>query len=299
MTIAPAEQAWIIGWANVNDPDLGYVPMTEATHLARRAAASVEDAPLAWVAETAEQTARRLTLHRARIRLYHKHAKLIVAAMAGLINRVDLDHLITSLLFAGITGPDKQGRRDQVHATLLNSIGPIRRLVDAANMAAYIAATARGLAEAEASLTPGPPDPTAVTAALAATAATVSTIEASVHATDWTNWELSRQAWDSSASDLIAPNSPQQTHRNIKDSLTGLAGVHASAQDLMHGALTAGFVTGIAVSASGSGLVSFQTEEDDKVCPACDAAAANGPYQPNSAPQPPLHPNCRCSLESY
>lgn len=40
----------------------------------------------------------------------------------------------------------------------------------------------------------------------------------------------------------------------------------------------------------------FVTAGDDKVCPDCDAAEAGSPYDLNDAPQPPLHPNCRCSV---
>lgn len=46
---------------------------------------------------------------------------------------------------------------------------------------------------------------------------------------------------------------------------------------------------------TGRSEVEVSTAEDDKVCPACDAAAALGPHPLGSPPLVPLHPRCRCA----
>jgi hypothetical protein len=43
--------------------------------------------------------------------------------------------------------------------------------------------------------------------------------------------------------------------------------------------------------------VGFVTAGDNRVCPACDRAESQGPYDLNQdPPRPPLHPLCRCTL---
>lgn len=42
--------------------------------------------------------------------------------------------------------------------------------------------------------------------------------------------------------------------------------------------------------------VAFLTAGDDKVCPVCEDAENSGPYRRDEAPEPPLHPRCRCVL---
>lgn len=46
---------------------------------------------------------------------------------------------------------------------------------------------------------------------------------------------------------------------------------------------------------TGVGEVEVLTAEDDKVCPLCDAAEADGAHPVGSAPLVPLHPRCRCA----
>jgi hypothetical protein len=38
----------------------------------------------------------------------------------------------------------------------------------------------------------------------------------------------------------------------------------------------------------------FVTAGDGRVCPACEDAEKNSPYQPAQCPVPGLHPGCRC-----
>lgn len=42
--------------------------------------------------------------------------------------------------------------------------------------------------------------------------------------------------------------------------------------------------------------VAFVTAGDDHVCPVCEDAENSGPYDRDSAPEPPLHYRCRCVL---
>jgi hypothetical protein len=42
-------------------------------------------------------------------------------------------------------------------------------------------------------------------------------------------------------------------------------------------------------------MVDIITVGDGKVCARCDDAEANSPYPTYSAPQTPLHPECRCA----
>lgn len=42
--------------------------------------------------------------------------------------------------------------------------------------------------------------------------------------------------------------------------------------------------------------VAFLTAGDDNVCPVCEDAENSGPYRRDEAPEPPLHPRCRCAL---
>ena len=42
--------------------------------------------------------------------------------------------------------------------------------------------------------------------------------------------------------------------------------------------------------------VLFVSAGDDHVCPACEDAENSSPYDRDSAPEPPLHPRCRCVL---
>lgn len=41
----------------------------------------------------------------------------------------------------------------------------------------------------------------------------------------------------------------------------------------------------------------YVTAGDGRVCARCSAAEDHSPYPANSAPVPPLHPNCRCTLQ--
>lgn len=42
--------------------------------------------------------------------------------------------------------------------------------------------------------------------------------------------------------------------------------------------------------------VAFLSAGDDKVCAVCEDAENSGPYRRDEAPEPPLHPRCRCVL---
>jgi len=42
--------------------------------------------------------------------------------------------------------------------------------------------------------------------------------------------------------------------------------------------------------------ITFMDAGDDKVCPACQAAADGSPWSPADLPTPPLHPRCRCAI---
>lgn len=62
----------------------------------------------------------------------------------------------------------------------------------------------------------------------------------------------------------------------------------------VHLAITAGILWWL--RSNGASRVWFITAGDQVVCPQCDEAEANSPYELADVPQPPLHPNCRCSL---
>lgn len=60
----------------------------------------------------------------------------------------------------------------------------------------------------------------------------------------------------------------------------------------LYGRISGGLATLAAVS------VAWVTEGDRKVCPACLANAANGPYPHDEVPSYPAHPGDRCDLET-
>jgi hypothetical protein len=59
------------------------------------------------------------------------------------------------------------------------------------------------------------------------------------------------------------------------------------------------FTTGMtaAYAARGAAELAYVTAGDGRVCAACSDAEDNGPYPAVQAPVPPLHPNCRCTLQ--
>ena len=72
--------------------------------------------------------------------------------------------------------------------------------------------------------------------------------------------------------------------------------VQAMVDYAMSGAMSAGTLT--LYAAEGVQMVDFITAGDSRVCPACSAAEDNSPYTLDNAPQPGLHPGCRCVLDS-
>lgn len=64
-------------------------------------------------------------------------------------------------------------------------------------------------------------------------------------------------------------------------------------------AVAAAFTAGLlaAYLALGIGELDFVTAGDQRVCSRCAAAEDRNPYPAAQVPQPPLHPNCRCTLQ--
>jgi hypothetical protein len=64
-------------------------------------------------------------------------------------------------------------------------------------------------------------------------------------------------------------------------------------------AVAAAFTTGLAAIylALGIGELDFVTAGDATVCVVCADAEDRNPYPAAQVPQPPLHPNCRCTLQ--
>jgi hypothetical protein len=64
-------------------------------------------------------------------------------------------------------------------------------------------------------------------------------------------------------------------------------------------AMGTALATGAAAVFSGMNVtqVNWVTAGDGKVCPACQTREDDSPYPLTGAPQPPEHPNCRCSME--
>jgi hypothetical protein len=64
-------------------------------------------------------------------------------------------------------------------------------------------------------------------------------------------------------------------------------------------ASAAAFTAGLVGAYLGRGVqqVDYVTAGDGRVCVPCSTAEEHSPYLANSAPQPPLHPSCRCTLQ--
>jgi hypothetical protein len=64
-------------------------------------------------------------------------------------------------------------------------------------------------------------------------------------------------------------------------------------------ASAAAFTAGLVGAYLGRGVqqVDYLTAGDGRVCVPCSTAEEHSPYPANSAPQPPLHPSCRCTLQ--
>jgi hypothetical protein len=101
---------------------------------------------------------------------------------------------------------------------------------------------------------------------------------------------LARTLIDGAAAGLGAA----ATGQNLKAYLADPANAHASVLGLL--------VTGIGAAALAVyrllkvQRVRWLTEDDAKVCPACLANAAGGPYPVASAPDCPAHNKCRCAV---
>lgn len=298
-TVAPyARAAYALGWAAVDDPDT--FPVGPAGVAGSKAAiALAETAPerpdlITVLVEAGRADAARVALHRARLRLYRKHRALIIAAAAGLHQALDR-RLLTRNLVLTADQPRKvrQAQAARTIATALTAAPGVAGAWQQANQTAATAAAARG--RSEAANTPpggGPPDPRKVTAGLTAAAAALGTITAGQ---DWTGPQIEREAWNLSGLDLAGADDPEQA---VSDLLDALDGVGAAAEDQMHAALSGAFAD---YFTAGPGLtlgqIAWVTEEDDRVCPACDANEENGPYPPDGLPEMPAHPNCRCWFE--
>ena len=65
-------------------------------------------------------------------------------------------------------------------------------------------------------------------------------------------------------------------------------------------AMGAAFARGALAFFTSAGVptVSFVTVGDDRVCAECDTLEAGSPYTLDQAPDPPIHPRCRCVLVS-
>lgn len=289
-----ARAAYALGWATVDDPDT--FPIGEAgragLHAAAAAAETLDGHPdlIALVAEAGRHGAAWQALHRARLRLYNKHAKLIVAAAAGLLAVLDRPALAANLLLAA--DQPRRIRAQQAAASLTAAAAGTPGLTAAwqeANDQAATAAAVRGRAEAAASPHNGkPPQPKTVTAGLPAAAAALGTLTVGPQ---WRTGQINRQAWDLSGLDLTAADNPQDL---VNGSLDTLDGVAAAAEDQMHAQLGDSFVNYI--QASGIDLLYWQTEEDSRVCPACFGNEDASPYLvgTDSIPEMPAHPSCRC-----
>lgn len=106
---------------------------------------------------------------------------------------------------------------------------------------------------------------------------------------------VSTQAGNAIAQSIADGDNPDDTEGDATDALsTPTRSVTHFVDYLVHLAITAGILWWY--RSNGVPQVWFITAGDQLVCPMCDDAEANSPYELANAPQPPLHVNCRCSL---
>jgi hypothetical protein len=292
-----AASAFATGYASAAHPDI-WPPSPLARNHRRAAIAASSTDTLLLVAEAGQKAAYTTALHRSRLRLYDQHETAIMVAAAPFLAHVDAKEL--AVLLALLAQHPRTSRQAQAITTITNAVHGITGSPvtwDDANSAAFQAAVARGMAEADASPTHGPANPADVKASHAAAAKLAATIRGG--GPEWTRRQISRVAWQLSAENVLTATTP---HVAVAGILHAHAGVGAAAGDLMHKAwgqaFVAGVVAGAAIANMPTPMFNFQTQEDDLVCPDCDDAEENGPYAAGDLPPCPLHPSCRCSTEA-
>jgi hypothetical protein len=285
-----AVDAYTVGYAAVDAPDTLPLPDTAWWDLAAAVETVSGPGDYRLIFEQGALTAARTALHRARLRLYAKHRKLVVAAAHKALAGVNRKHLAGALVL--LAGHPRTTRRDQALTTLRSAAyGLTGEPADwnQANGDAATDAATRGQAEGAASTKPGPPDPKKVTAGMAAAALAVG----AVPAVGWVDRQLRRQAWQ------LSGVNPAQNPTAVDDNLDSLDGVGDQLEDDMHGTMSGAFASYFHTGPGTTlGLLDLVTEEDDKVCVDCEDLSEEGPYEPLTAMSLlPVHANCRCWLE--
>jgi SPP1 gp7 family putative phage head morphogenesis protein len=77
----------------------------------------------------------------------------------------------------------------------------------------------------------------------------------------------------------------------LADATAWTSAVRTAAAAAFNGGMTRTY------QARGVEQVDYVTAGDGRVCPACESAEDGSPYPAATVPQPPLHPNCRCTVQ--
>lgn len=98
---------------------------------------------------------------------------------------------------------------------------------------------------------------------------------------------------------LLAGTADGATAAQLTKAVRGVLGDALALTVAVATAVAAAFTTGLASTylALGIGELDFVTAGDANVCTNCAAAEDHNPYPAAQVPQPPLHPNCRCTLQ--
>lgn len=298
-----ARSAFAVGYAE--DGEFPVTPRAAAACIAAQESANELDHPAIGplIVEAGRKEGKRSRRESAYVRLYKRHAKLLIPIIDRILGRLDLDDLAPKVVqaashqTAGLASVT--ARRAAVAGVVYGAITAKTHAQDRTDLAAvnasgWASSTAYGVGEAQA--TPpkgGPPDPAKVAAATAAALKLIPS-EAAQQATQaWTDLELRTIAMNAAiaARDGAAVDGAV---RAVKAALIDSGRAEAAYADLLHQAVTNAFIAQTQAQTPGV-LYDWITQADP--CPICEGYAVDGPYLAQDVPDLPAHPNCRCSLE--
>lgn len=268
---------------------------------------------LGLVIESGRQEGRRAALRRRRQDLYDRHKKVLAGLFAFLARGLDVDRLAAdaaTLAHQLATNPHTGAvdRRRRVATGVAVAVGQAAttewrgQLADA-NAEGYGDAEVEGAAEAEASDgQPGPPAPSKVAEKyeLLGTAGIVSRVSAAHAGAVWSDEQLSAFSMGAAMAAGDGADLHAATHA-VAMALSDGSWALQVYEDQLHQALLGSYVAA-ALARNPGQLVYYLSCDDDRVCPICtgyedgpDGAGSAWPAE--SAPEPPVHPRCRCWLE--
>lgn len=301
---AAARHAYASGWASVPD-----APMTAEVRAGCTAA-------ITWAAENThrpdvlEATVKLGQLegtwalvYQRRARRDHQHEAAVLAAWRRFLELVDLDELVARFHATTATLPDTTP--EAIH---LQALSIARQAFLGLNLAdplygQLLDSITTALADAQA-------EGTAAGHAIGDHTTDVAAAydEARTQISDLTTWGQAA-GWATRILSAAATDLARTLAKGFALALAASALRTAVGQALSDGAVpSVATVLDLAMSqawnsgalnayaAQGVTMVNFWTVGDNKVCQACDDAEAGSPYPIQDAPEPGLHPRCRCTL---